>query len=158
MNQEAFIHTLLCNFIRSNYPDVIFTSDLSGVRLPMGVAKKVKPLKSSRGIPDLLIFKPMNGYHGLLLELKTEDAKLFRKDGRGLLVDEHHAEQMQILLRLRLLGYAAFFARGIVNAKDCIQQYMALEGAPPRTALRSTGCEDIHPLEWVKCGKSAANH
>jgi hypothetical protein len=153
MKTEAYIHTLLCNYLRANYPELIFTTDLSGVPLPIGLAKKIKPLKSSRGIPDLILFHPASTFHGLLVELKSDDAKLFKQDGSGLLKDEHHSEQLNILLRLRALGYAAYFARGFENARDCIENYMRLPSPLPRTKLRSEPCEDNHPIEWVKCRK-----
>lgn len=153
MNVEAYIHALLCNYLRTNYPDAIFTSDLSGVRLPMGLAKKVKPLKSSRGIPDLIVLYPVGNYHGLLMELKTEDAKVLKADGT-LYADDHLAEQLKVITQLRTYGYAAFFVRGFAAGRQCIQDYMTgrwgsasiapLEYVPPSTAdLRHT--KRTHP-------------
>jgi len=150
MQMESYIHALLCNYLRNNYPDVIFTSDLSGVRLPMGLAKKVKNLKSSRGIPDLIVFKPMNGYHGLLIEIKSADVQLYRKDGKGMLADLHRKEQTAIILQLRALGYAAFFVCGFVAGRSCIENYMRLPSPRHGDALRSEDCAGNHPLEW--CG------
>ena len=149
MNEEAYIHALTCNYLRTNYPDVIFTSDLSGVRLPMALAKKVKPLKSSRGIPDLIIFYPAGGYHGLLIELKAPEAKLLKRDG-ALRKNTHLEEQLQVIHQLRALGYAAFFCRGFAAARGCIEFYMRLASPLGGDALRSTCREGNHPIEW--CG------
>jgi hypothetical protein len=141
---------MLCNYLRNNYPNVIFTSDLSGVRLPMGLARKVKNLKSTRGIPDLIVFQPMNGFHGLLLEIKAPDVQLYRKDGTGMLRDPHREEQTAVILQLRALGYAAYFVRGFPAGRSCIENYMRLPSPRHGDALRSTPCEENHPLEW--CG------
>jgi hypothetical protein len=148
MNREAYVHALLCNYIRANYPDVIFTSDLSGIRLPMGLARKVKPLKSSRGIPDLIILWPANGFHGLLLEIKATDESVLRKDGQ-MRADPHLCEQIQIIRRLRQLHYAAFFVNGVQAGKKCIENYMRLARPQHGDALTSTPCEENHPLEFV---------
>lgn len=123
MKHEAYIQALLCNYLRTNYPDVVFTSDLSGVRLPVGLAKQVKPLKSSRGIPDLIVLYPAGKYHGLALELKAEDAKVFNKQGK-LYADAHHAEQFEVIHKLRTVGYAAFFVLGYHAARSCVEDYM----------------------------------
>ena len=139
MNQEAYIHALVCNYLRVNYPDVIFTSDLSGVRLPMSLAKKVKPLKSSRGIPDLIIFYPAGGYHGLLIELKTPDAKVLKRDGT-ILANPHTKEQFDVIMKLRAQGYAAFFVRGFPAARKCIEYYMQLNGSI---------CKEKQPIEFT---------
>lgn len=148
MTKEDYVHAALCNFIKTNYPDVIFTSDLSGIRLPMKLARKVKPLKSSRGIPDLIIFWPANGFHGLLLEIKATDESVLRKDGlpRAYV---HLLEQIQVIRRLRQLHYAAFFVNGIAAGKKCIENYMRLARPPHGDALTSTPCEENHPLEFV---------
>ena len=124
MKIEAYEHAMLCGYLRANYPDAIFTTDLSGVRLPIGLAAQVKPLKSSRGIPDLMVFCPVGRYHGLFMEIKSREARLLNKQG-GLLKDEHTAEQLRVITQLRSLGYAAFFVRGFEAGRRCITEYMA---------------------------------
>jgi hypothetical protein len=123
MKHEDYVQALLCNYLRTNYPDAIFTSDLSGIRLPIGLAKKVKPLKSSRGIPDLIILKPQAGYYGLMLECKATDETVLRKDG-GQRADTHLREQIEIIMRLRQLGYAAFFVNGFAAGRECLTNFM----------------------------------
>jgi hypothetical protein len=123
MKRESYIQALLCNYIRANYPDAIFLSDLSGIRLPIGLAKMAKPLKSSRGIPDLIILKPQAGYYGLMLECKATTETVLRKDG-GQRADQHLKEQIEIIMRLRQLGYAAFFVNGFEAGRECLTNYM----------------------------------
>jgi hypothetical protein len=138
MKHEDYVQALLCNYLRTNYPEAIFTSDLSGVRLPIGLAKKVKPLKSSRGIPDLIILKPQAGYYGLMLECKATTETVLRKDG-GQRADQHLKEQIEIIMRLRQLGYAAFFVNGFAAGRECLTNYM--NGTLPVSAP---------PLEYVE--------
>jgi len=121
--KEEVVHKQLCSYLHAQYPDIIFLSDLSGVKLPMGLARKVSSLKSCRGIPDLIILEPRNGHHGLLLELKREGVKLYKKDGS--FVNEHIAEQYHLLSRLNKKNYLAGFVMGFQDGKDTIDKYLA---------------------------------
>lgn len=115
---------MICNYLRSNYPDVIFFSDLSGVKLPWGLAHKVASLKSQRGIPDLVILEPRNGYHGLIIELKKTGNNPYKKNGT-LKSDPHLQEQAEVLNHLTSLGYHAQFAVGFEHAKNIITEYLS---------------------------------
>ena len=119
---EYYEHSQVCQFLKLQYPDIIFTSDLSGVRLPVGLAVKVSRLKSDRGIPDLLIFEPRNGYHGLFIEMKRTGEKLLKKDGS--FKSDHLKEQCDLHIRLRSKGYYCEFAAGFDEAKKIIENYM----------------------------------
>jgi len=120
---EAREHTMLCTYIKVNYPDVIFTTDLSGVRVSMGTAKKLPQLRSSNGIPDLLIFEPRGGMHGLCIEMKATGKVTHNKDG-NVRHDEHLIEQNEVLRCLRKKGYCAEFALGFVQGKQLVDEYM----------------------------------
>lgn len=115
---------LLCEYIRYHYPLVIFFSDLSGIKLPMGLAKKVKGLKCSRGIPDLFIACPTKGYYGLFIELKRTGTKLYKKNG-DIYKDAHLEEQARVLDNLRKDGYRAEFCLGYQDAVTLIDWYLA---------------------------------
>jgi hypothetical protein len=135
MKEEAYTHASLCNYLRTNYPDVVFTSDLSGVRLPIGLARAVKPLKSSRGIPDLIIFRAAGAYHGLLIEIKALGVKLYTKNGE-LYADDHLAEQADTIRNLRAAGYAAFFVCGMAAGRKLIDEFVRLQ---PNCAILNMG-------------------
>ncbi|HDZ15595.1 hypothetical protein LCGC14_0501030 [marine sediment metagenome] len=124
--KEENAHKAICKYIKFTYPDVIFTSDGSGLRLTKGLAAKFAFLKSGRGIPDLLIFEPNKTYKGLFLEVKKADEKIFKKDGT-LYADEHLQEQASILDRLQHKGYAAYFCIGSMQGILFIDQYMRNE-------------------------------
>jgi len=116
---------LICEYISTNYPSIVFTSDFSGIRLSIGLAKKVKNLKSGRGIPDLIILKPfeLEGklYYGLLIELKKSGTEIYKKDG-SLRKSEHLEEQNLMLEILRKEGYYATFSIGYNDTIDLIDK------------------------------------
>ena len=126
---EEHTHAEVCRYVRLTYPDAIFMSDGSGLKLPMGLAKKYSNLKSGRGIPDLFIAEPRGGYAGLFIEIKREETVIFTKEGK-LYKDEHLKEQAKTLDRLMHKGYASYFAVGVKMASDIIDEYMAGEQYP----------------------------
>jgi hypothetical protein len=119
----------LCDYIRHNYPNVIFNSDHSGIRVGQGLANKVKKLHSENGIPDLNIDEPRGGWFGLKIELKATGNSPFRVSGM-LKDNEHLRKQWKMLMRLELNGYLAGFCTGFDEAKEVIDWYMTL--APTR--------------------------
>lgn len=113
----------LCKYVKLQYPDVIFASDLSGVRLPMSLAVKVKDLKCDRGIPDLFIYEPKGYYKGLAIELKATGVRIIKKNG-DFISDNHLMEQKRMLERLSEKGYLAVFCVGFEQAKIVIDSYL----------------------------------
>lgn len=65
---------------------------------------------------------PCGGFSGLFLELKKEDFKIHKRDGA--FVNEHVKEQYAMIVRLNLLGYAAYFACGFEEAKRLTENYL----------------------------------
>ena len=120
---EYKLHKSICNYIKMQYPFVIFTSDASGIRLTIGNAKKMLALKANCKIPDLLILEPKSGFSGLILEIKKEGAKVYKKDG-GLYSNPHLKAQDETLSRLTVKGYYADFVIGFDQAKYVIDSYM----------------------------------
>ena len=123
MNEEA-THKLICQYLKARYPNVLFNTDLSGIKLTMGQAVKVKALRSCKGFPDIVIYEPRNGYHGLFIELKREGEKIYKKDGTP--VSEHVKEQLEVIEKLLWLGYQACICVGFEEAKNVINKYLKL--------------------------------
>ena len=121
-NEEDTLHTQTCNYLHTFYPEAVFTTDLSGLRVSKYVAKKIKNWKSENGIPDLLIFKPINGWHGLLIELKKEGQIIIRP--KGTYFNKHIGIQAEVLEKLTELGYYSTFAIGLDGAIQVIDRYM----------------------------------
>ena len=118
---EAALHVRVCEYIREKYPDVLFWTDLSGLRLTIGQAIQVKKLRVSNGVPDLFLPEPRD-YSGLFLELKKEGAKI--KKSSGEYVDERIRDQAIMIKELKDRGYAAFFAIGYEDAINKIDKYL----------------------------------
>ena len=123
---EAQIQQQICEYIRLQYPDVFFTSDMAGVNLNIVVASKMKKLRCSKGVPDLMIFEARQGYYGLFIELKRPDARVFYANTHEP-KDEHVAEQIAVLSTLRYKGYCAEMVRGFDKAKLVIDWYLKSE-------------------------------
>jgi hypothetical protein len=121
---EAELHKNVCQYIRMQYPNVLFNVDMSGIKLTMGQAKKVSILRSSKGWPDIFIPEPKKFYHGLYIELKKDGEKLCKKNGDP--ATDHIKDQMEMIQNLRERGYAAEFAIGFDQAKKAIDYYMNL--------------------------------
>jgi len=128
-NEEAE-QIALCDYIREAYPEVVFNSDHSGIRVGQGLANKVKKLHSENGIPDLSIDEPRGGWFGLKIELKATGKSPFRVSGM-LKDNEHLRKQWRMLMRLEAKGYLAGFCTGFNEAKEVIDWYMRL----PKTSI-----------------------
>ncbi len=125
--REASIHVALCDYVRAKYPDVIFTSESSGIRLTMGQAVKAKRLRSSSKLPDFWMAEPAGLYHGLFLELKRSRDEVYLKgsqDGPTYRNDKHIQGQRKVLDALRAKGYMAVFACGLEDAKEWVDFYL----------------------------------
>ena len=123
--KEEQLSKAVSRYLKLQYSDVVFTCDASGVRLTMGQATALKAQRSVHKIPDMIILKPNGEYHGLILELKSEDSSPYLKDG-SLSKGQHIQEQNQTLTALLNIGYYAVFAVGFDNAKKIIDDYMNL--------------------------------
>ena len=119
MKKEEAIHIAVCDYLRHQYPTAIFTSESAGVKLTMGQAVKAKKMRSSSKLPDIWILEPNNGYHGLLIELKSEYP--FTKTGKP--KSKHIEEQLDIIKRLKNRGYCAGMVTGFDEAKTVIDAY-----------------------------------
>ena len=126
---EERLQLKVCNYLKQNYPDVIFFCDVaSGLHLPIWIASLHSKMRSSKGLPDLFIAEPIFGKHegdesfsGLFIELKKEGLRL--KNG-GLPKTEHISEQCVIIQRLRESGYKAEFGVGYDECKKLIDDYL----------------------------------
>lgn len=119
--REDEIHRQVCRYLRLQYPNVIFNTDLSGLKMTQGQAVAVRDLRSSRGFPDIAIYCPKNGFNGLFIELKAVSP--FKKNG-DLKASEHLKEQVEMIERLNELGYFAKFATGFEESKIIIDNYL----------------------------------
>ena len=138
IKKEELLHLKVCDYLRKNYPDVLFRTDFSsGMKMTPGQAAKHKKFQKSRAWPDLFIAKPERDvfrcsysghkyykfFGGLFLELKAEGTKLYKKNGE-MVANKHYQEQAEMLKKLRSNGYAADFAVGYDQAIQIITDYL----------------------------------
>lgn len=126
---EAILQQQVADYLRLQYPDVLFHSDFgSGIKLTMGQAIKQKRQNGGRRAwPDMFIAEPIPAVGkpvccGLFIELKKEGTRIKKKNGDW--ASEHIAEQAEVLDRLEFRGYKAVFAVGFEQAKEVIDSYL----------------------------------
>ncbi len=84
--------------------------------MAMHTALRMKRAGYRKGIPDLLIFEPRNGYAGLALEVKT-------KTGRA---SEH---QLKWQKELQERGWKAEIRKGLEECLEAIDEYFDVNKA-----------------------------
>lgn len=137
--KESKLQTFLSDYIRLKHPNTLFFCDTAaGMRTSIGVALLIKRWRSSNGFPDMYIFEPRGSYHMLQLELKSDDADLYKKDGT-LRKTEHLETQYEMHILMKQRGFMAMFVKGRNHAVAVIEWYMAgAEGLPPSYQQNST--------------------
>lgn len=136
IKKEELLHLKVCDYLRKNYPDVLFRTDFSsGMKMTPWQAAKHKKFQKSRAWPDLFIaesgvvkFEEGNlivnlRKNGMFLELKADGVKLYKKDGT-LRKNKHIEEQAEMLEKLRNENYYAEFAIGYEDAIEQIHEYL----------------------------------
>ena len=135
MKEEEWLQRSISDFLKLKYPNILFNLDMSGVKLPMGLAVKVKNLRNGKSYPDMMIYEKRHGYCALFMELKKESPYL--KDGKTLkkkilyknvggvrIPYDHLKEQKNMLEKLNQRGYFAVFVWDIDAAKKLIDWYL----------------------------------
>ena len=124
IKKEEILHLKICDYLRKNYPDVLFRTDFSsGMKMSPWQAAKHKKFQKGRAWPDLFIAESNNFASGLFLEIKAENVIVFKKNGK-IRHNKHLIEQDKMLKELRKKGYRARFAIGYNQAIFEIQQYL----------------------------------
>lgn len=141
--REESIHQAVCKYIKSQYPDCIFSSESGGIRLTMGQAIKAKSLRSESKLPDLLIMEARGGYCGLFIEIKKDSVWL--RDG-SLSKDKHIQAQAAVLDRLKKKRYYAVFGCGLELTMSIIDRYMKANITITETSAPEASLID----EWYK--------
>ena len=123
MPSEKQIHISVCEYLRLRYPDLIFTSDMGGLLVGMGVRMEIKNKSSHFKIPDLLIFKPNSTCSAAFFELKKSKDDLYLKKC-GSLKNDHVKSQEHCMMLLRDLGFHAQFTIGFEGTIQAIEKYL----------------------------------
>ena len=116
MKKEEFeLQCEICAYLVMKYPDVMFRSDLAGIKMSIGQAVKIKRLRNSSGFPDIHIIEQaiIRGvrYSGLFIEIKLNVEAIYKKN-RVLRISKHIQDQHANLIELRKRGYMAEWGYG----------------------------------------------
>ena len=123
MGPEERVHFAIADYLRLQYPSVVFLSESSGVRTTPGLAKKLKRTRSNHTHLDLYILEPKKGYHALILELKAKD--IYQKKNPELFLKSDHVnDQDRTIKMLNKKYYKACFAIKFDQAKQIIDEYL----------------------------------
>jgi hypothetical protein len=123
MKSEKQLHKQVCKYLDLRYPDVIYLSDPSGMRVSIGLQMEIKAKRCKRyKVPDLIILHPNARYKALIFEIKKDLAELVTKSG-DIRKSKHIQEQLRSLERLQEIGYAAVFGVSFEQIKSVIDEY-----------------------------------
>lgn len=120
---EKQLHIQVCKYLDLKYPNVIYTSDPSGMRVSIGLIMEMKAKRCKKyAIPDLIILHPNKFYKGLIIEIKRDLSQIVTKSGE-MRKTKHVQDQLKTLERLQELGYAAIFGVSFEQMKSVIDEY-----------------------------------
>lgn len=92
------------------YASYLFAIPNGGVR-NIGTAVKLKKEGVLAGVPDLFLMIPMNGYHGLWIEMKIKGGRI-------------SDSQKEFMSAATLMGYPVVVCYGFDEAKNAINNYL----------------------------------
>jgi len=107
---EAGVQKAVIDYIKYQYPGILYCASAGGVRTSMKQAIKMKATGYVKGVPDLQIFEAVNNYHGLLIEIK---------DIKGVV----SKEQKEWIKKLNERGYYATYSKGFEATIKVIDDY-----------------------------------
>lgn len=124
--KEWSIQLQFCKWIKIQYPNIKFRSDIQSAGKLSGQMQNVKQiLDPYKGWPDVGVYLPKGNYIGLHIELKRENSGTFLKDG-SLSTQKHIQDQAEMHEFLRSIGYKVEFAEGFEQAKKVFEDYLKL--------------------------------
>jgi hypothetical protein len=125
--KEWSIQLAFCKWLRLQYPDVRFRSDIqSAGKLSPQMQNIKKIIDPHRGWPDIMVYLKRGDRCGLGIELKRLDSGLWLKDG-SLSKDKHVQEQNEVHEFLRGIGWRVEFAEGFDQAVEVFESYWNLK-------------------------------
>lgn len=109
---ESNIQARIVQLLRAAVPPVLFTSTGAGIGADIRYRVAMNRMGYTKGMPDLFIFEPSSGYHGLVIELKTHTGSVT-------------PEQRTVLSAFRDRGYNAVVSRGFEETVTVIETYLS---------------------------------
>jgi hypothetical protein len=120
-HQEYDLQKAVCNYLNAQYPDILYISTGTSLKLTMMQAVRNKAIqKNDFKCPDLLILEPKYPWLGLFIELKIEP--YLKQNGN--FKSEHIKAQNDTLFKLNNKMYYATFSVGFEQTKRIIDEYL----------------------------------
>lgn len=118
---------IVADYLRKRWPKVLFTATLGGVRVPIGLAVKLKKQGYLKGVPDLLIFKVGRKKHWV----SNMPGDYWIEHGNGMAIEMKvtkggtiSTEQQKVISKLRSEGWEALVCHGADEAIRAIEEYL----------------------------------
>ena len=109
---ELKVQIAVVNWIKYNFPNMLYCASAGGMRTSLSIAKKMKASGYVKGFPDLAILHPTKKHFGMFLELKADKKGYATK------------EQKEWIKNLNDLGYYACVSKGFDAAIQDITLYL----------------------------------
>jgi len=122
--RETQIYRNIALYLKLQYPNVLYHFDPTGLNLTKTQSGILKSIQGGKGYPDLFIIEPSRDfkYHGLFIEIKSEDSKIFKINGA--FINEHTAQQNDFMLKLSDRNFKCHFGIGFDECKRIIDLYL----------------------------------
>lgn len=138
--KEFYLQASICDYLNRFYPNILYRSDLAGLKMTIGQAMQIKMIQKYKSWPDLFIYemaysqemirstnfqKYVSGegiYKGLAIEIKLRSEDIFKKNGS--FRNEHVSNQSDMLKKLQRRGYKAVFGIGFEHIQKEIDDYL----------------------------------
>ena len=117
---ESIEQQTVIRYLKFKVPNANVTSSIAGVKVSMFTMQALKRCGYAPGTPDLMIFEPRKGYHGLFIEMKTGKT-IYTERGKAT------SEQLEWQEKLKVRGYAAHICYGADEAIKIIDEYFSSE-------------------------------
>tara|TARA_R110000737_G_scaffold154707_1_gene183768 strand:- start:1526 stop:1879 length:354 start_codon:yes stop_codon:yes gene_type:complete len=109
---ELMVQIAVVNWLKYNFPNMLYCASAGGMRTSLSVAKKMKASGYVKGMPDLQIMHPTKKHHGMFIELKANKKCYASK------------EQKEWIVNLNERGYYAVVCKGFDESIEQITNYI----------------------------------
>ncbi len=124
MTAEDSLNIACANYMRLQYPKVLFTHVPNGGSRNAIEAAKLKKMGVSKGCPDLLIFHRTSGCAGLAIELKVKYTKVLKSGTIKETPNMPTPEQMQWLEDLYNQNWSTHVIYSLDEFRVVVDGYM----------------------------------
>lgn len=137
---ERQIQCDVVHFLRCQSPRVLFSATVGGVPCSQVSRGRMVTSGYEKGIPDLIIYEPRGGFHGLCIEFKSKAGRL-------------STHQNEWLAHLSMRGYYTAVERDATTAirliKDYLHEsvflYQQTQAASERPEEATSAASETHP-------------